>query len=782
MSGGWSATRLPRTLQQAGIGRAHRVVAVTGDDVVNSEIVSTVRGLALDGRALDRLDVQVQVEDPSLSRFLEEEIERVDPDAGVAGARPVVSPFSANAIAADQLLDRIGGGRPVTLLLAGDHPLIDLLVLTVLRRQRADSIERIESGDPSPCAPAQISIYGPAAEDRVLRLKERWRPEAGLLLLDGRDSAPPADGGAELDEWLRMPGRGDHAIVVCVDQLEGIVLTLGVARALGGGRLVTRVSTVAPNALDDHVERHTASSDALATTSIESIAELGSHREGDGESDELRFRRLSGLERLKRELGGLPGSDPTEVDRRARAILGRRTLRVRADRTWRIRPVERPLLQALLELEPSAAGLDAAGPRVPLSAMLRAGLRFELDSPENLLTAAQRLSATSDPAAFAAWCEYVRRGDDDPRRHAPTGDEAADRLLDLAGALREHPGFAPADGPVEPMLAAAAHITIFAGAAGSMPSAARGSLAALLQRSLDGYDGVLLSGGTDAGMPGVVADAAARNGLSELIGYSRRAGRHRRCTRTSSARRWPPTSAFVNRCGCGSRSCWRVDAPPRSRCSTCPGGAITAQEIALARSLGARIGWVDPADQSAVPLDDLFVLGAGGIVPLPPDATTIRAFVMPSTLEEGLRDALARSLHEDYRRHQLWRKPAGDLSLARWEELPDSLRASNLALAADIPNKLALVGLRLTRPGEPGGRLTLTEAQVQMLAEVEHGRWNAERLQAGWRLGPRRVGRSTSPYLVPWADLPADIRQYDVETVRNIAAALAGAGCGVARG
>jgi TrkA-N domain/RyR domain len=772
----------PRTLQQAGIGRAHRVVAVTGDDVVNSEIVSTVRGLALDGRALDRLDVQVQVEDPSLSRFLEEEIERVDPDAGVAGARPVVSPFSANAIAADQLLDRIGGGRPVTLLLAGDHPLIDLLVLTVLRRQRADSIERIESGDLSRCAPVQISIYGPAAEDRVLRLKERWRPEAGLLLLDGRDSAPPADGGAELDEWLRMPGRGDHAIVVCVDQLEGIVLTLGVARALGGGRLVTRVSTVAPNALDDHVERHTASSDALATTSIESIAELGSHREGDGEPDDLRFRRLSGLERLKRELGGLPGSDPAEVDRRARAILGRRPLRVRADRTWRIRPVERPLLQALLELEPSAAGLDAARPRVPLSAMLRAGLRFELDSPENLLTAAQRLSATGDPAAFAAWCEYIRRGDDDPRRHAPTGDEAADRLLDLAGALREHPGLAPADGPVEGMLAAAAHITIFAGAAGSMPSPARGSLAGLLQRSLDGYDGVLLSGGTDAGMPGVVADAAARNGLSELVGYVP-AGRpasalYPYIERTPAAADFSirePVRMWEQILHAGRR-------PAEVTLLTCPGGAITAQEIALARSLGARIGWVDPADQSAVPLDDLFVLGAGGIVPLPPDATTIRAFVMPSTLEEGLRDALARSLHEDYRRHQLWRKPAGDLSLARWEELPESLRASNLALAADIPNKLALVGLRLTRPGELGGRLSLTEAQVQMLAEVEHGRWNAERLQAGWRLGPRRVGRSTSPYLVPWADLPADIRQYDVETVRNIAAALAGAGCGVTRG
>lgn len=87
--------------------------------------------------------------------------------------------------------------------------------------------------------------------------------------------------------------------------------------------------------------------------------------------------------------------------------------------------------------------------------------------------------------------------------------------------MRTHPGVAhaPAPGPVEEMLAGAAHITIFAGAAGSMRAAARQSLSESLQRSLGGYDGVLLGGGTDAGMPGIVADAAYRNGLSELVGY-----------------------------------------------------------------------------------------------------------------------------------------------------------------------------------------------------------------------------------------------------------------------
>ena len=776
----------PRTLQQAGISRAHRVVAVTGDDVVNSEIVSTVRRLALDGQALNRVDVQVQVEDPSLARFLEEEIERADPGTTTIEARPVVNPFSANAIAAEQLLvraqtrdergepvallERIAADRPTSLLLAGDHPLIDLLVLTLLRRRRAAAIERDESGEPPPATAVRLSIYGPGAEERVLRLKERWRPEPQLLVLDGRDSAPPADGGAELDEWLRMPRRGDHAIVACVDQLEGIVLTLGVARALGGSTLVTRVSTVAPNALDDHVEAHTAGSEALATTRVESIAELGSGPD--------RIRELSALRRLRRALDAAPGADPAESARQAAVILGRRGLAVRADLTWRIRPVERPLLQALLELDP-----PAPRPAVPLSAMLRAGLRFALDPPENLLTAAQRLTAAGDPTAFVAWCEYVRRTpDDDPRRHLPSGDATIDRLLALAALARSGTFTAIADGgPRAGMLARAHHITVFAGGAGSMPEATRLALSALLDRALAGYDGALLSGGTDAGMPGIVASAANRNGLGDLVGYVP-AGQPASALYPSIERTDGDAEFSIRE----PLEMWdeilRAGRSPADvTLLACPGGAITSQELALARALGCRIGWLDPAGQYPALLDDLLMLGSGGVVPLPPDAMTIRAFVMPSTLEDGLREVIARSLHEDYRRHQVWRKPADDLSLARWEELPDSLRASNLALAADIPNKLALVGLRLTRPGEAGESLSLSDAQVQMLAEVEHGRYNAERLQAGWRLGPRRVGRSTSPYLVPWSQLPAEIREYDVEAIGNLAAALAGAGCGVTR-
>ena len=248
----------------------------------------------------------------------------------------------------------------------------------------------------------------------MLRLKERWRPEAQLLLLDGRDSAPPADGGAELDEWLRMPGRGDHAIVACLDQLEGIVLTLGVARALGGDTLVTRVSTVAPNALDDHVERHTASSEALATTRVESIAELG--------SDPERIQELSARQRLRQALdadarggpgrvgssgrgdprpprAGGPGG-PDLADPAGRAAAAASAARARSARAAARRPAQR----------------DAPG-----RAAVRAGLARESVDGRGAADGDRR------PGRVRRLVRVRAAGaDDDPRRHVPTGDRTVD--------------------------------------------------------------------------------------------------------------------------------------------------------------------------------------------------------------------------------------------------------------------------------------------------------------------------------------------------------------------
>jgi hypothetical protein len=209
-----------------------------------------------------------------------------------------------------------------------------------------------------------------------------------------------------------------------------------------------------------------------------------------------------------------------------------------------------------------------------------------------------------------------------------------------------------------------------------------------------------------------------------------------------------------------------------------PGGQITRCEILLARALGARVAFVEPAAQTEAPLDELLPLGAEQIIEPPFDPMTIRALIVRSHLDDELREQVARRLHNEYRRNHRHRKDFDDPALAGWAELVPGLKQSNREQADDIPNKLTLIGRRLVRGGEP---LELTDDEVELLAEVEHGRWNAERLMAGWRAGPRQVVRSVSPYLKAWTELTDEVKEYDREAVRSIGPALRAAGWGVAK-
>jgi len=153
----------PDALLSAGARRANWLIAITGDDFTNSQIVSALFAL---GGFKDGLQLMVQIEDPSLARFLEDS----DPRAPAAGdrsrarrslelARAVVTPFSPNAIAADALLERarsklaaddggplleITDGEAPYVILAGDHPLLDAIVLAALRHWRVRILRELE--------------------------------------------------------------------------------------------------------------------------------------------------------------------------------------------------------------------------------------------------------------------------------------------------------------------------------------------------------------------------------------------------------------------------------------------------------------------------------------------------------------------------------------------------------------------------------------------------------------------------------------------------------------
>jgi hypothetical protein len=63
-----------------------------------------------------------------------------------------------------------------------------------------------------------------------------------------------------------------------------------------------------------------------------------------------------------------------------------------------------------------------------------------------------------------------------------------------------------------------------------------------------------------------------------------------------------------------------------------------------------------------------------------------------------------------------------------------------------------------------------------MLGRVEHARWKAERILAGWTYAPGRkdIARKTSPYIVEWDKLSPEVQQYDRDFVTLIPALLDG--------
>ena len=118
-----------------------------------------------------------------------------------------------------------------------------------------------------------------------------------------------------------------------------------------------------------------------------------------------------------------------------------------------------------------------------------------------------------------------------------------------------------------------------------------------------------------------------------------------------------------------------------------------------------------------------------------------------------------------------------------WDELEEDLKASNRAQACHISLKLQEIGCTVTDAMAGEQPFVFEEQEVERLAEMEHGRYCAERLLEGWRWGETRDDpRKLNPYLVGWAALPPSIRELDCQTVRKIPQYLAGVGLAIRRG
>jgi hypothetical protein len=141
-------------------------------------------------------------------------------------------------------------------------------------------------------------------------------------------------------------------------------------------------------------------------------------------------------------------------------------------------------------------------------------------------------------------------------------------------------------------------------------------------------------------------------------------------------------------------------------------------------------------------------------------------------------ESIARAIHERWRSEQICAGKSAPL----WEELDKSRKESSRHHARDIPAKLHLVGCDIAPLRQEQSKdFAFTDEEVETLAAAEHLRWMRERVADGWTAGDKDVTRKTTPYLVPFEQLPADIAEYDRIFVREIPHLLIAASLQVVR-
>ena len=110
----------------------------------------------------------------------------------------------------------------------------------------------------------------------------------------------------------------------------------------------------------------------------------------------------------------------------------------------------------------------------------------------------------------------------------------------------------------------------------------------------------------------------------------------------------------------------------------------------------------------------------------------------PEFVLGGMREVLARAIHQDYVRDQSLKgeSPEKSPSMALWFELRDDLKESNRQAARDIPRKLQAVGCEAVPQCERAITLMeFTPEEIELLSKREHDRWVNERRAGGWRYG-----------------------------------------------
>lgn len=142
-------------------------------------------------------------------------------------------------------------------------------------------------------------------------------------------------------------------------------------------------------------------------------------------------------------------------------------------------------------------------------------------------------------------------------------------------------------------------------------------------------------------------------------------------------------------------------------------------------------------------------------------------------------DDFAKALHEDYCKNEdiklekdpgLKRKPAHK----PWDQLAETYREANRSSADHIEIKLRAVG-RVLLPRSNSAETPLSSLEIELLAEMEHNRWWAERSLDGWKYSSERNDQLLQHRnMIQFEDLDEDTKEYDRKNVIKMIEIAAG--------
>ncbi|MCH7227945.1 NUDIX domain-containing protein [Haloferula sp. A504] len=344
------------------------------------------------------------------------------------------------------------------------------------------------------------------------------------------------------------------------------------------------------------------------------------------------------------------------------------------------------------------------------------------------------------------------------------------------------------------------HALIIAGATGEIDAGRLSRFDAHLRAALAGCDAQVLSGGTDAGVCGLLAKLAREDAAEESTGGSvhgyipehlppgtRPAGEPVVPVKTPGAGDFTihePLQMWTDLLASG------VD-PAKVVLLCLGGGKISAAELALAWALGAKAAVIDDESEAAERFKELLDHAGEGRADgmlVPDDVPTLSAMLCfrsaaPDSEWEKQWEEPGKAVHQAYLLDQSQR--IKEPNLRPWARLTAGLKHSNRHQAFYAAEILRSHGFTVEKSELPPEEIPVfkfadtdeDKELIESMAEAEHGRWNAERLHDGWRHGEKKdTERKISPYLVPWSKLPDDIKGYDRNAVHQWPKILAKAG------